>query len=123
MARQIESDDTEALRDVGIAELVAIFATVGARGVEADQRNALARLFIIDAIFLPRMGDVDVAPNDRIGLSHFRLAPEGLDSAGSVWAHLREHPGQRAQILPEDLGVALDLELAVQRMGHRPDVV
>ena len=33
------------------------------------------------------------------------------------------YPGQRAQVLPERLGVAFDLQLAVQRVRHGPDVL
>src|SRR5437773_2888519 len=38
-------------------------------------------------------------------------------------AHQREGPRERRQVLPHDLDVALDLQAAVQRMRHRPDVV
>ena len=48
--RQIEDDDAEALGDLRIVQQRAILPPVGAGGVQADQRDPLARFLEIDAM-------------------------------------------------------------------------
>ena len=72
MTRQIERNDAKILRDVGVAQLMAIFATVGAGGMQADKGDPLAVFLVVDSIFLPGVRNVYITSDDRIGLSHFR---------------------------------------------------
>ena len=44
MPRQVEGDHAKVLGDVGIAELMPIFATVRPSRVEADKRNAIQKM-------------------------------------------------------------------------------
>src|SRR5471032_495637 len=48
--RQIEGDDAEARGDRRVVQQSAILPAVGAGGVQADERNALPRLFEVDAM-------------------------------------------------------------------------
>src|SRR5260221_5507336 len=46
-----------------------------------------------------------------------------LDCAASDLTHDCEHRAQGAEVLPEGLGIALDLQLTMDGVGHGPDVV
>jgi hypothetical protein len=70
---QIERNDAEVRRDIRIAELVAILPAVGSRRMQANQRNALAVLFVLGAIGFALALHVDIAPNDRIMRVHLYL--------------------------------------------------
>ena len=54
MPGKIERDDPESTRHVGIVKHMAELAAVGAGGVQAQERNAAARLFdenpVVDAV-------------------------------------------------------------------------
>src|SRR5262249_27295055 len=63
MPGQIKSDDAEALGEGVVIHQAAVLAPIRARRMQAQQRNALARLLDIDA--MRRTGDleVEIAPN------------------------------------------------------------
>ncbi|MNL35096.1 hypothetical protein D3C87_1571070 [compost metagenome] len=60
----VESNHAITRGDVRIAHHVAVLAAVGARGMQADQRNALARFLEIDAAGLARDFNRHIAANN-----------------------------------------------------------
>ncbi len=118
MPGHVERDDAEIAADVGVAQLVPVLAAVGAGGVQADHRDALAVFLVVGAVRLAFALDINVTPDDGIVCIHDNSPALPLNLS-----HQREHTRQRPQILPEGERIALDDQLLVQRMRHRPDVV
>ena len=50
MVGQVEGDDAEAIRHLLVVEQVTVLPAVGARRMQAQQRNAAARLLDEDAV-------------------------------------------------------------------------
>src|SRR5882724_5650422 len=50
MPRQVENNDAETARDLGIVQQRAILPSVGAGGVQADQRDALPCFLEVEAM-------------------------------------------------------------------------
>ena len=60
--------DHLAARDPRIVHQRAVLPAVGARGVQTQQRRALAGLFEINAVFAPEQIEMHVAADDRLKL-------------------------------------------------------
>ena len=65
MPRQVEGDHAIAAGDLGIVQQRAVLPSVGAGGVQAEQRNALARLLEVEAVRLAVEVEAQVAPDHR----------------------------------------------------------
>ena len=79
MPGQIERDDPVVARDRFVAHEMAELARVGARRVQAQQRDARAGLLEIDPALLAQDGHADIAPDDRFqgGRCHHAPAVRG----------------------------------------------
>jgi hypothetical protein len=69
---KIECDDPELARHVGIVKHMAELAAVGAGGVQAQERNAAARLFDENPIVGAVEPDGQIAADNRLEFSHRR---------------------------------------------------
>src|SRR5262249_3909276 len=74
MPGHIEGDHPKVGRDVGVAQLMAILASVSARGMQTDQRNALAMFLVVGAIALALALDIDIPADDWIIPAHVTCA-------------------------------------------------
>ena len=70
MPRQIESDNSVVVRDRLVAQKVAVLARVGARRVQAEQRNARPRFLDINPARLAVYVHGEIAPGDRLEFRH-----------------------------------------------------
>ena len=66
MPRQVEGDHAIAAGDLAIVQERAVLPSVGAGGVQADQRNALARLLEIEPVRLAVEVQAQVAADHRL---------------------------------------------------------
>ena len=66
MPGQVEGNDAEALENFAVIEQRAVLAAVGARGVQAQQRDALPRLLDIEPMRLAADGKAQIAADDRL---------------------------------------------------------
>ena len=71
MPRHVEGDDAVVGRDTRIVEEAAELAPVGARGVQAQQRNARPRLLEIEAMRAAEQVEIEVAAGDRLDARPF----------------------------------------------------
>src|SRR6202521_594999 len=78
VARQIECDHVEALADLRIVELMAPFARIGARGMQADQRDAMAGFLVENPVFLALERNVNVVSGYRLYFCHLSAPPYSL---------------------------------------------
>lgn len=65
MVWQVEGDDAEVLGRLCVAQKVPVLAPVGAGRVADDQRDALAGLFVIDAVLDVFDGQIDIGLTTR----------------------------------------------------------
>ena len=65
MPRHVEHDDAVVFRDARIVEQAAILPPVGAGGVQAEQRNALACLLDIEAVRAAEQVEMQIAADGR----------------------------------------------------------
>jgi hypothetical protein len=70
MPGHVEGQHAEVARDHAVVEEMAILLSVGARGVEADERDALAGLLEVDAMRAPAQGQRQVAADDGLEVGH-----------------------------------------------------
>ncbi len=71
--RQVERDDAEPPRDLGVVQHVPPLPAVGARSVQAEERDTLSRLLEEDPVARAERAHLDVAADDRFVLRHFGL--------------------------------------------------
>ena len=109
VARHVECDDPRIAGDALVVEDGAILAAVSTGGMQTDQRNAPPGLFEIDSIALARVGQVQVAPGDRLD-DDIVLCRRRRRLGGQF----PQHQLQRKHILTEQRHVAADLGVA----GH-----
>ena len=68
MPGQVEGNDAKALENFAVVEERPVLAAVGAGGVQAQQRDALARFLDIEPMRLAADGEAQVAADDRLEL-------------------------------------------------------
>ncbi len=66
MPGQVEGNDAEALENLAVVEERPVLAAVGARGVQAQKRNALPGFLDIEPVRLAADGEAQVAADDRL---------------------------------------------------------
>ena len=81
MPGHVEGDDAEVRRDARIVHQPAILPRVGAGGVQADQRNALAGLLDIEPVRLAEQVEMQIAAGDRLEARAHRAASFGAAAA------------------------------------------
>jgi hypothetical protein len=62
--RHVEGDDAKAAGDAGAVHQPAILPPIRAGGVQADERDSLARLFEIEAVMPAGVIEMQIAPGD-----------------------------------------------------------
>ena len=70
---QVEGDDAVTARDALIVHQRAVLPSVGAGGVQTQQRGALAGLLDIEPMFPPEQIEMHVAAGDRLELDAHAL--------------------------------------------------
>ena len=69
MPGHVEGDDAEVLRKLLVGKQMPPLPSIGARGVQAHQRNARAVFLEIDAVHLAADIDMDVAADHRLDMA------------------------------------------------------
>ena len=122
--RHVEHDDAIVVGDALVVEQPAILPSVGARGVQAKQRNALARLLDVEPVRPSEQVEVEIAPDDELEAgAHWHSRPK--DGVASLAYGLPARRGQHIldvkQVRHQRMQVALDRKLAA--LEQREDVV
>ena len=117
MQRHVEGDDAKIPRELFIGQQMPPLPAIGARGVQADQRNARAVLLEIDAVHLAADLDVDVAADHR--LDHDRSCRR--PSANIALPRQRQHVLEVLQIRHEGMQIAFQHRLPA--LGQREQIV
>ena len=81
MKRHVERDDAETLRELLVREQMPPLPCVGARGVQADQRNAGAVFLEIDAMGFAADFDMDVAADYRLDVPFMTVTATNVAAA------------------------------------------
>jgi hypothetical protein len=109
MPRQVEGDDAIAAGDLRVVQDRPVLPAVGAGGVQAEERNALARLLEVDAMRLAVQVQAQVAADHR--LDHGRA-----DCSGRRRHYGRTQRGEELleeqEIAPVGQHVAVDPQVA-----------
>ena len=121
----VEGNDAMFCGDARVVHQAAILPPVAARGVQAQQRRALARLLDIDAVRPAEQIEMHVAAGDRLEPRAHAAAP--------VRAQLGERFLEVAQMRHEDLQIAFGLQHApldqrqqivgARRRPHAPELL
>ena len=110
--RHVEHDDAVVVGDALVVEQAAILPAVGAGGVQAEQRNALAGLLDVEPVRAAEQIEVQIAAGDRL---------EARAHCAGLLARRGQHVLDVEQVRHERVQVALDRELAA--LEQREDVV
>ena len=81
MPRHVEHDDAIVLGDARVVEQAAILPPVGARGVQAKERNAFARFLDIEAMRAAEQVEVQIAADGWLETRAHAASLRGLPAA------------------------------------------
>src|SRR6185312_3079937 len=113
----IESDESEAPRDLRIVQQRAVLPPIRARRVQADERYALPRLLEIDPMRPPIQIEPQIPPDHR--LDHRLISCRTASPRLALGPQRREKLLQKQQMPPELQHVALDPQMARADHGDK----